>query len=107
MMSTAGQGAIGLICPPQDITVVQVKANIGEGASQRDDNMADAVLVCAADASSAPMERTPELCRDRTAVVMVGAAFLQAVRGDGELPTEAMLSAMRATIAAADRARAT
>ena len=35
------------------------------------------------------------------------AAFLQAVRGGADMPTEAMLSAMRATIAAADRARAT
>ncbi|HEX3921221.1 MAG TPA: Gfo/Idh/MocA family oxidoreductase [Streptosporangiaceae bacterium] len=33
---------------------------------------ADAVLVCAADASSGPMRRTPELCRDRAVVVMVG-----------------------------------
>ena len=34
------------------------------------------------------------------------AAFRQAVRGGAEMPTEAMLGAMRATIAAADRARA-
>jgi predicted dehydrogenase/threonine dehydrogenase-like Zn-dependent dehydrogenase len=34
------------------------------------------------------------------------AAFLQAVRGGAEMPTEAMLGTMRATIAAADRARA-
>ena len=34
------------------------------------------------------------------------AAFLQAVRGGPEMPTEAMLEAMRATITAADRARA-
>ena len=33
---------------------------------------ADAVLVCAADQSSGPMSRTPALCRDRAAVVMVG-----------------------------------
>ena len=33
---------------------------------------ADAVLVCAADSSPRPMIRTPELCRDRAAVVMVG-----------------------------------
>jgi predicted dehydrogenase/threonine dehydrogenase-like Zn-dependent dehydrogenase len=33
---------------------------------------ADAVLVCAADKSSAPMSRAPALCRDRAAVVMVG-----------------------------------
>jgi predicted dehydrogenase len=34
------------------------------------------------------------------------AAFRQAARGGADMPTEAMLSAMRATIAAADRARA-
>jgi predicted dehydrogenase len=33
---------------------------------------ADAVLVCAADKSPQPMSRTPALCRDRAAVVMVG-----------------------------------
>jgi len=33
---------------------------------------ADAVLVCAADKSPAPMSRAPALCRDRAAVVMVG-----------------------------------
>ena len=33
---------------------------------------ADAVLVCAADQSPEPMSRTPALCRDRAAVVMVG-----------------------------------
>ena len=33
---------------------------------------ADAVLVCAADSSPRPMTRTPELCRDRAVVVMVG-----------------------------------
>ena len=34
------------------------------------------------------------------------AAFRHAARGGADMPTEAMLSAMRATIAAADRARA-
>jgi hypothetical protein len=33
---------------------------------------ADAVLVCAADPSPATMTRTPQLCRDRAAVVVVG-----------------------------------
>jgi predicted dehydrogenase len=33
---------------------------------------ADAVLVCAADSSAAPMSRAPALCRDRACVVMVG-----------------------------------
>ena len=33
---------------------------------------ADAVLVCAADPSSATMLRVPELCRDRASVVVVG-----------------------------------
>jgi predicted dehydrogenase/threonine dehydrogenase-like Zn-dependent dehydrogenase len=33
---------------------------------------ADAVLVCAADPSPAPMSRAPALCRDRATVVMVG-----------------------------------
>ena len=39
MMSTAGRGAIEPICLSQDITVVQVKANIGGDASQGDDSM--------------------------------------------------------------------
>ena len=38
---------------------------------------ADAVLVCAADPSPATMLRTPELCRDRAAVVVVGDVGLQ------------------------------
>jgi predicted dehydrogenase/threonine dehydrogenase-like Zn-dependent dehydrogenase len=33
---------------------------------------ADTVLVCAAGRSAGPMSRTPELCRDRATVVMVG-----------------------------------
>ena len=33
---------------------------------------ADAVLVCAATSSSAPVLRAPELCRDQAAVVVVG-----------------------------------
>ena len=38
---------------------------------------ADAVLVCAASPSSAPMTRVPALCRDRAAVVIVGDVGLQ------------------------------
>jgi predicted dehydrogenase/threonine dehydrogenase-like Zn-dependent dehydrogenase len=38
---------------------------------------ADAVLVCAASSSSAPVTRTPALCRDRAAVVIVGDVGLQ------------------------------
>jgi predicted dehydrogenase/threonine dehydrogenase-like Zn-dependent dehydrogenase len=41
---------------------------------------ADAVLVCAADPSSATMLRTPPLCRDRAAVVVVGDVGLQLQR---------------------------
>ena len=41
---------------------------------------ADAVLVCAADQSSGPMSRTPALCRDRAAVVMVGDVGMPARR---------------------------
>ena len=38
---------------------------------------ADAVLVCAADSSSSTILRTPQLCRDRAAVVIVGDVGLQ------------------------------
>lgn len=38
---------------------------------------ADAVLVCAASPSSGPVRRVPALCRDRAAVVIIGAVGLQ------------------------------
>jgi predicted dehydrogenase/threonine dehydrogenase-like Zn-dependent dehydrogenase len=38
---------------------------------------ADAVLVCAASPSSAPVGRAPALCRDRAAVVIIGDAGMQ------------------------------
>ena len=41
---------------------------------------ADVVLVCAADSSPRPMTRTPELCRDRATVVMVGDVGMPARR---------------------------
>ena len=41
---------------------------------------ADAVLVCAASSSSAPVTRAPALCRDRAAVVIVGDVGLQLKR---------------------------
>jgi predicted dehydrogenase/threonine dehydrogenase-like Zn-dependent dehydrogenase len=41
---------------------------------------ADAVLVCAASSSSAPVTRAPALCRDRASVVIVGDVGLQLAR---------------------------
>ena len=43
MMSTAGQGTMRLACPSQDITIVQVKANIGAEASKGDDDTVEAL----------------------------------------------------------------
>lgn len=41
---------------------------------------ADAVLLCAAGATSSPVQRTPELCRDRARVVVVGDLGLEISR---------------------------
>ena len=62
---TAGEAGVLALDESGDSTTDQVLSwSRGRGA--------DAVLVCAADQSSAPMSRTPALCRDRAAVVMVG-----------------------------------
>ena len=62
--ATVGAGAVAFE-ESGDATTSQVLSwSRGRGA--------DAVLVCAADKSPGPMARSPALCRDRAAVVMVG-----------------------------------
>ena len=60
----AGAGVLALAESGAEATEQVLLWSRGRGA--------DAVLVCAADSSPGPMTRTPELCRDRATVVMVG-----------------------------------
>ena len=62
--TAAGAGVLALAESGAEATEQVLLWSRGRGA--------DAVLVCAADSSPGPMTRTPELCRDRATVVMVG-----------------------------------
>ncbi len=68
----AGAGVLALD-EKGDVTTGQVRA-------WSRDRGADAVLVCAATRSAAPLARAPALCRDRAAIVVVGDVGLELSR---------------------------
>jgi predicted dehydrogenase/threonine dehydrogenase-like Zn-dependent dehydrogenase len=63
-ITTAGSGLLALDELGETTTEQVIAWSRGRGA--------DAVLVCAASHSSAPVTRAPALCRDRAAIVIVG-----------------------------------
>jgi predicted dehydrogenase/threonine dehydrogenase-like Zn-dependent dehydrogenase len=68
-ITAAGSGVLALDELGEETTERVLAWSRGRGA--------DAVLVCAASASSGPVTRAPVLCRDRAAIVIVGNVGLQ------------------------------
>lgn len=68
----AAVGALALREEGDDTTAAVLEWSRGRGA--------DAVLLCAADPTSAVVARAPALCRDRAAIVVVGDVGLQLAR---------------------------